>query len=112
MNIVNRTVLVLRPKTPYVEWANGFEGPSLAPEEYGRMTSVFLVPELDTDEDAAAYVRDNYQTLFEHELEAWMRDEHTWPDDRSWDVFRAWFEVEIYTTVVDLGEEPLALAVT
>ncbi len=112
MDIVNRTVVVLRPKAPYVEWANGFEGPKLPREEYGKMTSAFLVPELDTDEEAVAYVREHYQTFFEHELEAWMRDEGTWPADRSWGAFQAWFEVEIHGTVVDLGEEPLTVAAT
>jgi hypothetical protein len=110
IKLVNRAVVVLRPRAPYVAWANGFEGPKLAEDEYGRMASVFLVPEGGTDEETLAYVRAHCRFMFEHELAAWMTDEGMWPADRTWEAFQAWFDVEIHDVVVDLGRDPLAVA--
>jgi hypothetical protein len=68
------------------------------------------VPEVGTDEETLGFVREHCGFMFEHELAAWMTDEGTWPADRGWEAFQAWFDVEIHDAVVDLGRDPLAVA--
>ncbi len=41
------------------------------------------------------------------ELEAWERDPMNWPTDRSYDVFREWFDVEIHSIVVDTADDAM-----
>jgi len=45
--------------------------------------------------------------MFCRELEAWYTDESTWPTDRSWRVFKAWFDVEQFDLIDDVGTGPL-----
>jgi len=49
----------------------------------------------------------NYQALFEAELEEWYPDPALWPEDRSYPVFRDWFDVECHTVLLDTVGAPL-----
>ena len=53
----------------------------------------------------SSWVRRNYRELFEAELEGgWYTDLALWPQERTFELFQAWFEVECYSEVVDMAE--------
>jgi hypothetical protein len=110
MKLVNRCVLIIRPRQPYLDWAKsvgdgdpeGLLGPVVAD------TTAFLAPDVDDpDRDPERILRQLHRQIFEHELEAWWTDENDWPTPRDLRQFKSWFEVEIHTVVADLGDEPL-----
>lgn len=105
---VNRSVVVMRPKEPFLKWLLQFDtykqiGFGL--EELQRDCTTLLVPNFDDEESALEFVYTQYEALFELELEAWVVDEDTWPENRSLTLFKAWFDVEYHRTVIDLVED-------
>lgn len=109
MKLLNRLAVVVRPKAPYVQWANSLNdgGPLLDPELADEEATAFLLPEGDDDREYEALLRSYSGPIFEHELSSWMTDQSTWPPDRSYAQFREWFDVEFHSIIVDLAGGPL-----
>lgn len=109
MDVLNRSALLVRPKEPYISWAESFEDTdTVVPSEEGpREYTIYLVPEVMDDRDFELFLRKNYRKIFEHELAAWMVDESTWPVTRDYKTFRQWFDIECHSVVCDLSNEEL-----
>lgn len=110
MKFVSRAVLVLRAKEPYVEWANGLQGPGQAMvtlADARAAGSAFLIPSFQHDAEAREFVRRHAQAMFEHELGMWMDDRATWPPRRDAATFHEWFDVEVHEILVDLGDDEI-----
>ena len=105
MFLINRCALVVRPRRPYLDWANSFDDSPNHPED-GEQT-VYLAPDFESDRGVAAYLRRHYPRIFEAELRAWMLDESTWPAQRDFETFNRWFEVEYHSIVADLCDTSL-----
>ena len=109
--MLNRTAIVLRPKEPFVRWVcetdplPGIQELMAEPDEQ----SVYLVPQLEEGRDELfEWLAQNYEALFEKELEGWYTDTSLWPKNRTLSLFREWIDVEYHTEVRDLlEEEPL-----
>jgi hypothetical protein len=104
MRRVKRTAISLRPKQPYIQWANGLDedgvkiGIDFTPEENG-----YLLPDNEVQQyDLETLMTPYYQTIFEEELGSWHRVEANWPARRDLPTFFAWFEVETHSMVLDV----------
>ena len=105
MRLVNRGVLIIKPKQPFVDWANSLPDPvRVTVEELSKDCTAILV--LDVD-DAEAYLRRIYRSIFEMELDGWHSDESCWPKKRDYRTFRAWFDVEFHSMVFDASDSAL-----
>ena len=99
--MLNRAVLIVRPKQPYVDWAAGLDGSGPVPDPEDEQT-VYLIPSYEDDDEAWEIVEDLYETIFESELYDWHPDESAWPQDRDFEMFQDWFEIELHSVVEDL----------
>lgn len=108
MASVNRSALVVRPKQPFVDWINSVDTTSpVTLEQACDEPSVYLLPVCDTEKDLAKVLRVVYEEIFEDELWNWYTDPKCWPKDRSFAVFRRWFNWQWHSMVVDLCGDPL-----
>jgi hypothetical protein len=107
---VNRQVVVVRAKEPFVEWINRISASEKEPTQFSlaevnRDPHTFLIPHFDCVADAHEYLVGIKPLLFEMLLGGWYGDPELWPEDRTSEVFDEWFEVSIHTGVVDLAFE-------
>ena len=109
MNFINRGVLVLKPKAPFLSWVKYSHDANveITLEDISCDPTAYLTPELAGDEGVREFVEQNYSALFEHELVEWAHDEEEWPINRDLDTFNEWFEVEFHSMVLDLVEEAI-----
>jgi hypothetical protein len=109
MNLVNRSVLVLKPTAKMLDWINRVEEESdtVTLEEAQDMTNAYLLPDFEDDEEQANYIRFRAKKLFEHELEAWCTDPGKWPSNRNYKAFTEWFRVEVSHMVYDLASDTI-----
>jgi hypothetical protein len=79
MKTINRTVITILPKKPYIDWANSFDdsGPTMTPDSI-HATSI-LIPEEYDEYSYEQFLKKNYKIIFEVELAAWMDDLDSWP---------------------------------
>ena len=104
MSTINRCALIVRPKQPYIDWANGVDDGPNSSGEHER--TVYLAPDFYNQEEMEGWLREAYEEIFEQELWQWMTAEDTWPKERDFATFQTWFEVEYSSMVVDLCDEP------
>ena len=108
MKTVNRGALVVRLRQPYLDWAKSIdEGALKEAEGIENHVSVYLVedPELLNEEEPD--LETCYGQIFRQELAGWSLDESQWPRGRDLKTFRAWFDIEAQSIVVDLGRDPI-----
>lgn len=107
---VNRTVVVLRPKLPFLKWIATVEPDiSLTLEQLRAEQDAMLVfsPEIETIHGAQEWAYRNWQRLFDKSLFDWYTDEKYWPQGRDLALFKVWFDIEWHPIVWDLSSESI-----
>ncbi|MGC9398088.1 MAG: hypothetical protein ACP5HM_03010 [Anaerolineae bacterium] len=110
MKFINRSVLVIKPKQPYLDWTGRVspDGIRLKPEDVQQDCTTYLLSEPLDRRQLGSFLQTHYSILFEHELRSWEPNEGKWPTDRSYESFRQWFDVELHSAVIDmLDPQPL-----
>ena len=108
--MVNRSAVILKCKPPMVEWINDTDpredSPAVNLEDANREKTVYLISEHDA-ENLDRWLKMNFKSLFESELEDWYLDESMWPKKRTMKVFQEWFDVECHTVIIDTVGTPI-----
>jgi hypothetical protein len=95
----------VRPRQPYLEWTrqDGTEG--LAESVFETLhaePTVYLLPEYEDPSSHHKALEEFWPDLGEAMLEGWLTDESLWPKNRTFGMFREWFEVQMSSIVEDL----------
>jgi len=108
---LNRTVAVLVPKQPFMEWLNTVDpdDQTLTIEDLRNDNEVFLIPQFSDHTKSVKWLEARWDFLFEHMLMGWVADETMWPQGRNLAMFRDWFAIETHSMVWDLSEETLTV---
>lgn len=103
MGIVNRCAVGISAKEPVREWAQ-----AVAPESqcaWGNDPSLYLIPEYSTDVEAEEVLQEAFEEIFATELDSWCTDPDAWPKERTYELFRQWFDVVFFPVVDDMVED-------
>ena len=103
--MLNRSVLILRYKQPFVDWINAADPVpthTVKLADVNEDNTAYLI-EVEDEDELAAWLEANGKLLFEEELNGWYTDPELWPKDRSLMQFRRWCSFELHTVVVDTG---------
>ena len=84
--MINRAVLILRYKQPFVDWINAADPVPTSKHtvklsDVNEDSTAYLVDVEDEDE-LAAWLEVNGELLFEEELNGWYTEPALWPKDR------------------------------
>lgn len=102
---VQRSAVVVVPKAPFYEWLISLEESN---NDIPRTESdIYLIPDMEWKEDAEEWLKENFDGLFEDQLNNWYTNEDAWPAERSWEIFQAWFDYQIHVSVSDVEEGPI-----
>ena len=101
---INRNILIIEPTEVFLEWAKKYpdEDANLALNELVEDAAAYLIPEQEAGPEA--WLRRNFKTIFEIELDGWTTDRSCWPADRSFKAFKKFFRLHYCSTVVDLAK--------
>ena len=103
MYLVNRAIMLVRLKQPFVDWINSIEKPhgKLTVESVNRESHVYLIPEHDTPQELELIIQDLYPDIFKTELASFDRSRRHWPKTRDYQTFLSWFDIEVHSMVFD-----------
>jgi len=102
MKTINRTAITIRPRKPYIDWANSFEdGQPYDPENVHATT--LLIPDKYDEFNYEVYLKKVYKIVFQEELESWTADPKLWPKIKSYKMFTEWFEIICSDMTWDYG---------
>lgn len=108
MLFLNRTLILVKPKKPFIDWVNSTADEPIAVEEIMEDPSCYLIEELDDDSQLQKYVKKRHVKIFEDQLEGWYTDSDSWPEI-TYKIFKEWFDIESSTMIADLVDEPIEL---
>ncbi len=63
---------------------------------------LYLLGEYNTQDEFVELFLDEYERIFENELNGWYRDESLWPENRTWKMFHQWFDINVASMIFDL----------
>lgn len=109
MDLINRTLLTLRPNENFLEWLQqtGDENAEIREEDLWEDSNAYLIEEVDNESDLEEVLKARYRELFVAELSDWVDDDQLWPEDLSYESFCNFFQAEVQTVVIDLVDEAL-----
>ena len=106
--IVNRSVVIIKAKEPFMQWLKTLPDPmDISLAEVNDDTSAYLLPDYEDDDEQDEILRRFYGHIFEEQLDGWWTDERDWPQNRTLELFAEWFTVEFHSLVIDLVDAPL-----
>jgi len=113
MHIIDRSIAIIKPKQPYVDWANQLPDANseVSLDDFQRDCFALLIAEYDTEEEAREHINEMWEDLFEEKLLGWSTNEDWWPEERTKEMFWEWFDVEFHSMVIDPYEDPFLDAV-
>lgn len=96
---IDRHAIVIRPKQAFKDFQKNLFSQE---EEKDQENNVYLVHEMDSNEEVEEWLKSNFKKIFENELWGWNTDKRTWPKPLTWKLFEQWFSYEINSMVYDL----------
>ena len=75
--ITNRAVIIVRPKAPFILWVRRADDESkhITADDIAEELNVYLVNDYEIDGERDQLIADNYEEIFEEELNGWITDE-------------------------------------
>ncbi len=107
MDVVNRSAIVIKPKEPYLDWANEVAQTMESMDELRQQSTVILIPKSAYQDHAEIFLRENCVRIFERELDAWSPARELRPANPDYETLTAWFDIEVHALVLDLSEDSL-----
>ena len=109
MDMVNRSVIVVRPAQPFLDWLHRVDPTStqLTLEDLRREPTIYLLPEWETEEEALEHLAAVSSEIFKEQLNGWYRVPSVWPEDRELNAFLRWFDCSFHSMVFDVCDERL-----
>lgn len=105
---INRVALIISPSEALLKWAIG-EEPSLAndvdPEDNSDLSSVYLLPDFDDNDEAEDWLEDNFEVILETLLEEWIPDDSLWPERLEFRHLEKYSDYSFSNIVIDTTEE-------
>lgn len=91
------------PLAPFIAWVRSIpESEEITKADIEDDANVYLLPQIETEEELAAILADRYLKMFENELFDWSEDTDLWPEIRDYTTFKEWFGVKFHSMVLDL----------
>lgn len=108
-SLLNRAVLIIKPKQPFLDWLYRLPNPleTLTLDELQHNCDAILIPQPDSEDEIDQFIQSQWPTIFEMELDSWHTRDAEWPAPRTLKMFREWFAVELHEMVWDSVKGPL-----
>ncbi|MBN2272540.1 MAG: hypothetical protein JXN61_18145 [Sedimentisphaerales bacterium] len=103
MQGINRTVVVVGSKQPFIDWLRSIADDDFdyTLEQISADNLTFLIPQSDNSDEAMEYIRKRYDLIFEWAFGGCAATEELWSAKRNWKMLDDLFDIEIYSEVFD-----------
>lgn len=114
MKLLNRSAISIVAKQPFIDWVAHLpldeEMGTVPIDELGQEGNVYLINEVEAEDEFETTLKDNWLTLFENELSAWDEFGDYWPESLSYALFTEWFDVKPQVMCFDIATDQLLTA--
>lgn len=104
---INRNAITIKVRQPFIDWTQKLGDNTLFRPQI-EDDNVYLLEEKESNKDFESWLRKNFDKIFKLELSVWSDDKKSWPANRSYKMFREWFDVAFNSLVYDLENFPIS----
>ncbi len=101
----NRSVVNIYPTKLYVDWLNYIRGSDVSLGLNDIEPISFLIKDFDDISEFYYWLENNFQLMFEIRLKYSCIDKSLWPEDRTFFVFKKWFDIRFTNLILDLQDD-------
>jgi len=102
---IERYAIIVKPKQAFHLWLEQLPNLEIDLDLELNQPSVYLID--DQYQDLNKWLKKNYDTIFQIELEDWSEYKKYWPRNRNYKSFMQWFTVEASFLVYDMENKPI-----
>lgn len=99
---INRSAVSIKPKRNFFDWIN-YTYPDSHIDKMDE-NCIYLVRERDSNEEIEKWLEKNYDDIFQNEMNGWITDESAWIQNRTFKLFKEYFDYEIHSMIWDLED--------
>ncbi len=99
MNTINRTLLIVIPKKPYLDWVKSFENGEPDFDNGSEHYSAYLISDKYDEFNYKNYLKNHYMDIFEEELYSMIRDSdwaHYSPHQPTWTAYQRYYQLYMF----------------
>jgi len=101
--------MIIQPKGPFYKWLQSIPDPiTLSPDDFKDDPTIYLIPSYEDDKELTEILSQMYNVIFEEVLSDWWTVEEDWPQNRTFKMFKEWFDYSAHSMVIDMFDAPLA----
>ncbi len=103
---VKRVAAIIKPTEKMLSWVKKASPANhhMKLSTLRRDCTTLLLPAFKGPEQAKSFIQEIYTGIFENELASWGLRSPQWPEDRTYDLFNEWFEIEYHSMIYDIGD--------
>ena len=104
MKMLNRSAMTVKLTQDFVDWINGLDADSeqIGLQEVNEEATVYLIPEIEDEDQLNETVEEFYLNVLENELKSWEEDESRWPEPLDIALFERFIQLDPAVMVFDL----------
>lgn len=104
MKMLNRSAMTVKLTQDFVDWINDLDADSeqLSLQEVNEEATVYLIPEIEDENQLNETVEEFYLNVLENELKSWEEDESRWPEPMDMTLFERFIQLDPAVMVFDL----------
>jgi hypothetical protein len=103
---LDRSALVIKPKKPLLDWVIEIESDSIH-DNFSDDPNIYLIPSFNKLHEIETWLKKNYDLIFCDQMNLWCLDESKWIQNRTFKVFKEWFDYSFHTGIFDTIEKPI-----
>jgi len=107
--IANRSAVRIEPNKLFIDWLNYIYEGYVDKSKDVLNASTYLIKDAEKVQKLESWLRRNYVKIFEIELNNYCTDESLWPQKRTYDVFKKWFNIAFSDEIIDLENGPIEM---
>lgn len=107
--VKNRSLVNLYPTKIYLDWLNYIRGSNVSLGLNDIEPISFLINDFDDISEFEYWMPKNFHLMFEIRLNYSCVDKSLWPEDRTFYVFKRWFDVRFSNLILDMKTESIEI---
>jgi hypothetical protein len=104
---LDRSAIAIKPRKPLHDWLIKINADSIR-DKFDDNPVIYLIPTFDESYKAEPWLKKNYDLIFCDQMNLWCLDESKWIQNRTYKLFRDWFDYSFYTGVFDTIDKPIS----
>jgi hypothetical protein len=103
---IDRSAFVIKPRKPLHDWLIKIEADSIH-DNFDDDPNVYLIPSFNEPYEIEPWIEKNYDLIFCDQMNLWCLDESKWIQNRTFKLFKEWFDFSFHTIIFDTLEKPI-----